>query len=78
MTNSADYFRKLSRWFGALAALGLILLAFVHDDALAAETKRNVRFDHVKTGFPLTGAHHRQPVGHAPARPERGRRRAWP
>ncbi len=57
MTNSADNLRKLSRWFGVLAALGLILLAFVHDDALAAETKRNVRFDHVKTGFPLTGAH---------------------
>jgi hypothetical protein len=57
MTNSANYFRRLSPWVGALAALGLFLLAFSHGDTLAAETKRNVKFDHVKTGFPLTGAH---------------------
>jgi hypothetical protein len=37
--------------------LGLILLAFPHGDALAAEARRNMKFDHVKTGFPLTGAH---------------------
>ncbi len=57
MTSSADNFRRISSWIGALAALGLILHAFVHGDTLAAETKRNVSFDHVKTGFPLTGAH---------------------
>ncbi len=57
MTNSADFFRRLSLRVGALAALGLFLLAFSHGDTLAAEAKRNVKFDHVKTGFPLTGAH---------------------
>jgi hypothetical protein len=41
--------------------LGLILLSFIHGDALAAEARRNVKFDHVKTGFPLTGAHAQTP-----------------
>jgi hypothetical protein len=57
MTNSASYFWRLSSWIRALAVLGLILLSFPHGDALAAEARRNVKFDHVKTGFPLTGAH---------------------
>lgn len=57
MKNSADHYRRLSSRVGALAALGLFLLAFAHGDTLAAETRRNVHFDHVKTGFPLTGAH---------------------
>jgi hypothetical protein len=42
---------------GLLAVLGLFLLAIPNGDTTAAEAKRNVNFDHVKTGFPLTGAH---------------------
>jgi hypothetical protein len=57
MKNPAYGSRKISSWVGALAALGLFLLFFPHADAPAAEAKRNVKFDHVKTGFPLTGAH---------------------
>lgn len=57
MTESADSFRKLWTRVGALAALGLILLVFLPGNTQAAEAGRNMRFDHVKTGFPLTGAH---------------------
>ncbi|MEW6330732.1 MAG: hypothetical protein AB1560_04640 [Pseudomonadota bacterium] len=44
-------------WTGVVTLLGLFLLAFPHGDATAASAKRNVHFDHIKTGFPLTGAH---------------------
>ncbi len=57
MTNSANQFWKFSSWISFLAALGFFLLALPNGDTPAAETKRNVQFDHVKTGFPLTGAH---------------------
>ena len=44
-------------WLGALSALIFLLLALANNDALAAPAKRNVNFDHIKTGFPLSGAH---------------------
>jgi hypothetical protein len=53
----ADFFRRFSPWVNALALLGLLLLVLPNSDALAAPAKRNVSFDHIKTGFPLTGAH---------------------
>jgi hypothetical protein len=56
MTN-INYFRRSSFWISALAVLGFLLLALTNSVALAAPIKRNVNFDHVKTGFPLTGAH---------------------
>ncbi len=54
---NANYFLRFSFWVGTLAILGLFLLALPNSDTLAAPAKRNVSFDHVKTGFPLTGAH---------------------
>src|SRR3990172_3587597 len=54
---NASYFRRYSFWVRTLAILGLFLLALPNSDILAAPAKRNVSFDHVKTGFPLTGAH---------------------
>ncbi|MBI3569486.1 MAG: hypothetical protein HY082_00020 [Gammaproteobacteria bacterium] len=57
MTNSTNQFWRFSSRMGFLAALGLFLLAFPNGDTPAAEARRNVHFDHVKTGFPLTGAH---------------------
>ena len=54
---NASYFRRYSFWVRTLAILGLFLLALPNSDTLAAPAKRNVSFDHVKTGFPLTGAH---------------------
>ena len=54
---NANYFHRSSFWVGALAVLGFLLLALPNSDILAAPAKRNVSFDHVKTGFPLTGAH---------------------
>ncbi len=56
MTNAND-FRGFSPWVSALAVLGFLLLALPNSDTLAAPAKRNVSFDHVRTGFPLTGAH---------------------
>ena len=53
----ANFFHRSSFWVGALAILGLFLLVLPNSDTLAAPAKRNVSFDHVKTGFPLTGAH---------------------
>ncbi len=54
---NTNYFRKASFWVSVLAILGLSLLMLSGDGLLAAPTKRNVNFDHVKTGFPLSGAH---------------------
>lgn len=54
---NAKYFHGSSFWVGTLAILGLFMLALPNSDVLAAPAKRNVSFDHVKTGFPLTGAH---------------------
>src|SRR3990167_801924 len=54
---NASYFRRYSFWVITLAILGLFLLALPNSDTLAAPAKRNVSFDHVRTGFPLTGAH---------------------
>ena len=56
MTYAHD-FRGFSPWVSALAVLGFLLLVLPNSDTLAAPAKRNVSFDHVKTGFPLTGAH---------------------
>jgi len=56
MTNANRFF-KHSSWVGALAALGFSLLVLFSGDATAATATRNVHFDHIKTGFPLTGAH---------------------
>ena len=53
----ANYFHGSSFWAGTLAVLGLFMLALPNSDVMAAPAKRNVSFDHVKTGFPLTGAH---------------------
>jgi hypothetical protein len=53
----ANFFRRSSPWVNALALLGLLLFVLPNSDALAAPAKRNVSFDHIKTGFPLTGAH---------------------
>ena len=50
MTNSI--FRLLRPWVRAWLALTLSLLAF---SALAQSSTKN--FDHLKTGFPLTGVH---------------------
>lgn len=54
---NANNFRSSSFWVGTLAILGLFLLALPNSGLLAAPAKRNVSFDHIKTGFPLTGAH---------------------
>src|SRR3990167_2584642 len=48
---------KISLWTMTLALLGLILLALPSGDAYSATRQGNVKFDHVRTGFPLTGAH---------------------
>ena len=56
MTNANRFF-KHSSWIDALAALGFSLLVLFSTAASAATATRNVHFDHIKTGFPLTGAH---------------------
>ena len=58
MTN-ANHRCKPSSWTGALAALALFLIALPNGNTLAATG--NVHFDHIKTGFPLTGAHAQVP-----------------
>jgi hypothetical protein len=50
-------FHRSSFWVATVAILGLFLLALPNSGMLAAPAKRNVSVDHVKTGFPLTGAH---------------------
>jgi len=54
---NANYSSRLSLWTAVLALLGLILLALPYGDTFSATRPGNVKFDHVKTGFPLTGAH---------------------
>ena len=54
---NANYFHGSSFWVGTLAILGLFLLALPNSDMLAAPANSKVSFDHLKTGFPLTGAH---------------------
>ena len=52
---------KFFSWAGALFALALIIYALSSGTPFAAESKQNVNFDHLKTGFPLTGAHTKLP-----------------
>ena len=54
---NVNRFFKHSSWIDALAALGFSLLVLFSTAASAATATRNVHFDHIKTGFPLTGAH---------------------
>ena len=54
---NANYFHRSSFWVGTLAILGLFLLVLRNSDTLAAPANSKVSFDHVRTGFPLTGAH---------------------
>lgn len=49
--------KYLARWSGALAALCLAALAFVHNPALAQSNDAAKVFDHATTGFDLFGAH---------------------
>ena len=59
MTN-ANLLLKNSAPPGVLAALGftlLMLFALLNSDTVSAQTEHTVNFDHLKTGFPLTGAH---------------------
>ena len=54
---NANHNSTLSFWTAALALLALILLALPNSDAFSATRQGNVKFDHIRTGFPLTGAH---------------------
>ncbi len=54
---NANYLTKFSLWTVVLSLLGLILLALPYGDTFSATQNGNVKFDHVRTGFPLTGAH---------------------
>jgi hypothetical protein len=60
MTNANPFF-KSAPWISVLAALGFSLLVLFNADTAAAQTNRAVNFDHIKTGFALTGAHALQP-----------------
>ena len=53
----ANLFRKFCSRTGAVIALALTVCAMLPNAAPAAERKPNVNFNHLKTGFPLTGAH---------------------
>ena len=54
---NAKFIHGSSFWVGTLAILGFFLLALPNSGAQAAPANSKVSFDHVKTGFPLTGAH---------------------
>jgi len=54
---NANCLTKFSIWAVVLSLLGLILLALPYGDAFSATQNGNVKFDHVRTGFLLTGAH---------------------
>ena len=58
---NANPFCRNSSWIGALAILALPLLLLLIIDTASAQTNHNINFDHIRTGFPLTGAHQQLP-----------------
>lgn len=59
MINKNNVF-KLMSWVGVLTVLICFFAASSHE-AYAATAKAKINFDHVKTGFPLSGAHAQVP-----------------
>ena len=58
---NANPFCRNSSWIGARAILALPLLLLLIIDTASAQTNHNINFDHIRTGFPLTGAHQQLP-----------------
>ncbi|MHB8716098.1 MAG: cytochrome c3 family protein, partial [Sulfuricaulis sp.] len=59
---TANHIRGLFPWVGAMVVLGFLLLALTPgSNSFAGTATGDARFDHFKTGFPLTGAHAQVP-----------------